>query len=87
VSASTCALDTSSHAPPTRGALRRVGPVGVVGTTIEWFDVSVSGTAAALVLGPGPETVHRDLTAPARALPEPDVQSAVVPVTTSARGY
>jgi hypothetical protein len=85
VTASTRVLDTPSHAPPTRGALRRVGAAGSVGATIEWYDFH--GSAAALVFGPGPETVHRDLTAPTRALPEPDVQPAVVLVTTSARGY
>jgi MHS family shikimate/dehydroshikimate transporter-like MFS transporter len=52
MSASTRVLDTSSHAPPSRGALRRVGAAGFVGTTIEWYDFYVYGTAAALVFGP-----------------------------------
>lgn len=52
MSASTHALDTPSYAPPSRGVLRRVGAAGFVGTTIEWYDFYVYGTAAALVFGP-----------------------------------
>ncbi len=43
---------TSSPPVPSRRDLRRVVAASFVGTTIEWYDFFIYGTAAALIFGP-----------------------------------
>ena len=52
MSAAAPAPATPSSGPPGTSTMRRVGAAGFVGTTIEWYDFYVYGTAAALVFGP-----------------------------------
>ena len=51
-SAAAPAPATPPSGPPGTSTMRRVGAAGFVGTTIEWYDFYIYGTAAALVFGP-----------------------------------
>jgi metabolite-proton symporter len=42
----------AATAPPVRGDARRVAVASAIGTTIEWYDFFIYGTAAATVFGP-----------------------------------
>ena len=42
----------AAKAPPVRGDARRVAIASAIGTTIEWYDFFIYGTAAATVFAP-----------------------------------